>query len=199
MPHFPPLLLMLLPLLWQLLQSGLDLLGANPVEHWLRFTGDWALWLLLLTLSISPLRRLLSIPTWASWRRLFGLASFFYASLHLAIYLLFERGLAWTEILQDLRKRPFILVGFLAFVLLLPLAITSSRSWMRRLGGAWQRWHTLIYPASLLVILHFFLLTRTDWRTPLLHGLLLLVLLAWRLPRMRPFLSFHCSDSKGVV
>ncbi|MBF0096920.1 MAG: ferric reductase-like transmembrane domain-containing protein [Magnetococcales bacterium] len=183
MPVFVCFLLGLTPLLWLLLYSWQGMLGANPVELWLRLSGDWGLWCLLLTLALSPLSRWRMLQGVLRWRRMVGLFSFFYALLHLTVYLVLERALSWEDIAQDIGKRPYITVGILAFVLLLPLALTSPRRIMLRLGSTRIGWHRLVYPAALLVILHFFLQTRADWHVPLLHAVVLAVLLAWRLVR----------------
>ncbi|MBF0183323.1 MAG: sulfoxide reductase heme-binding subunit YedZ [Magnetococcales bacterium] len=188
-----------LPILWLLLQAGQEQLGANPIEQVVRFCGDWALWLLLLTLSLSPLRRMTGNTVFLRWRRMIALFSFFYTCLHITAYVVLDRFFDWQDIIQDIRKRPYITIGVFAFLLLLPLAVTSTRAWMRRLGASWQKLHRLVYPAALLVIFHFFLMTRTDWRTPGYHALVLALLLALRLPRLvtHPVVrQFRC---KGVT
>ncbi|MBF0191453.1 MAG: sulfoxide reductase heme-binding subunit YedZ [Magnetococcales bacterium] len=170
----------LIPLVWLVLGVWQNTLGANPVERLIRVSGDWALWWLLLTLAISPLRHLTGWSGWNRWRRPLGLLCFFYALLHVTCYGVLEHFFSWEGIWRDLLKRPYITVGFCAFLLLLPLAITSTRGWMRRLGNRWGRLHLLIYPAALLVIGHYVLMTKADYRMPLLHAGVLGGLLGWR-------------------
>ena len=169
----------LLALLWGLIRQDL---GPNPMETLTHSTGIWALRLLLLTLAVTPLRRLLGLPWLVRFRRLLGLFAFFYASLHFGVYLALDRALAWEEILKDLAERPYITLGFAALVLLVPLAVTSTRGWVRRLGRGWQRLHRLGYVLGLLGVLHFLWLVKADLREPLIYGAVLAVLLAARLP-----------------
>jgi sulfoxide reductase heme-binding subunit YedZ len=157
-------------------------LGPNPVETVVHFTGIWTLRLLLVTLAITPLRRLTGRPWPLKLRRMLGLFAFFYASLHFAAYLVLDRSLAWEEILRDLTERPYITVGLAALMLMVPLAITSTRGWIRRLGRRWRRLHRLIYLIAILGVLHFLWLVKADLREPLLYGGLLALLLAARLP-----------------
>lgn len=167
----------LLPLagLWY---SGL---GANPVETLTHVSGDWALRLLLLTLAITPLRRFSGWPEWLRLRRMLGLYAFFYALLHLSVYALFDHGLSLASIAEDIGKRPYVTLGFAVFLLLLPLAITSPKAMMRRLGRRWKTLHRLVYPAALLAVLHYLWLVKADVREPLIYGLVLAVLMAARL------------------
>ena len=130
-------------------------LGPDPVAQLEHNTGLWALRLLLLTLAITPLRRLTGWSAALRYRRMLGLFAFFYASIHLAVYLVVDLGGFWSQILTEIAKKPFITVGFLAWVLMLPLAATSTRSMMRRLGGLWQRLHRLVYLSGALAALHF--------------------------------------------
>ncbi|EXJ14415.1 protein-methionine-sulfoxide reductase heme-binding subunit MsrQ [Imhoffiella purpurea] len=157
-------------------------LGANPVETLLHGTGDWALRLLLVTLAMTPLRRLTGLAWPIRLRRMLGLFAFFYAVLHLTVYLWLDRELAWSTILEDILERPYIGVGFLAFLLLIPLAATSTRGWMRRLGRRWTQLHRAVYVIAALGVLHYLWLVKADLREPLLYGAILLVLLAFRLP-----------------
>lgn len=161
-------------------------LGVNPVESFLRGSGDWALRFLLLTLTATPLRRLTGWGWPLRLRRMLGLFAFFYAVLHLAGYLVFEQFFAWNAIARDIVERPFITLGMLTFLLLLPLAITSTRGMQRRLGGRrWKRLHTLVYPAAVGAVLHFYMMVKADTREPLLYAALLLLLLSSRLPWRR--------------
>lgn len=173
----------LLPVL--LLSIGLiqDNLGANPVETLIRNTGDWALRFLLITLAISPLRRRIGWVQGLKLRRMLGLFAFFYAVVHFLLYAVLDQSLDLTDITEDILKRPFILVGFLTLLLLTPLAVTSTRNMMRRLGGKWKKLHQLIYPAALLAILHFWWMkdAKADISEPLLYAVLLAMLLGERL------------------
>jgi sulfoxide reductase heme-binding subunit YedZ len=158
-------------------------LGANPAEHIIRDWGDWSLQLLLMTLAITPLRHLLGIGRLLNFRRMLGLFAFASLVLHLLAYLAFDRFFVLAEIWADLLKRPFITLGMIGFVLLLPLALTSSRAMVLRLGGpVWARLHRLIYPATLLAVIHYCLMVKRDLTTPLTYAAVLCLLLAARLP-----------------
>lgn len=169
----------------RLLHGDLAALGPNPIETATHTTGAWALYLLLATLLITPLRRLLRLGWLLRFRRLLGLLSFGYASLHFLIWCL-ERSLgegadAAPTLAADLAKRPYITVGFLAFLGMLPLAITSTQAMTRRLGRRWQTLHRLVYGCALLGVLHFTWLVKADLRRPLLCGVVLMAALAIRL------------------
>ena len=155
-------------------------LGTDPVAAITHATGDWALRFLLASLAMTPLRRL----TGASWpirfRRLLGLYAFFYACLHFATYLGLDLGGYWAQIFADIAKRPYITVGFTAWLLLLPLAVTSTRGWIRRLGRRWGQLHRLVYVAAPLAVLHFVWLVKSDLREPLIYAAVLAVLLGAR-------------------
>lgn len=174
--------LCLLPLGSLVWRVATDQLGANPVEEVLHSTGSWALRLLLLTLAVTPLRRLTGYGWLVRFRRPLGLFAFFYAVLHLAVYLVLDRTLDWGEVLTDLAQRPYITVGFAAFVLLVPLAVTSTRGWQRRLGRRWQLLHRGVYLIAVLGVLHFIWLVKADLFEPLVYATILAILLAWRLP-----------------
>jgi sulfoxide reductase heme-binding subunit YedZ len=157
-------------------------LTANPVEFVQHFTGDWTLRFLLITLSVTPLRKLLNVPDLIRFRRMLGLFAFTYVSLHFLTYIgpdqSFDLGGMW----KDVVKRPFVTVGFLGFVLLIPLALTSTKGWIRRLGGrSWQALHRLIYVTALCGVIHYYWLVKSDHRLPLLYGAILAVLLLYRL------------------
>ncbi|MCL6263774.1 protein-methionine-sulfoxide reductase heme-binding subunit MsrQ [Craterilacuibacter sp. RT1T] len=172
-----------LPLLhaaWRVYQGE----AADPADYLTRESGWWALTLLLATLTITPLVKLGHWPQLMRLRRMLGLYAFAYASVHLAIYLLLSGG-DLAIIGDDIMKSPYIVVGFSAWLLLLPLAITSTDGWMRRLKRRWSQLHRLIYPASMLAVIHFWWLTKSDMRQPLLFALLLGVLLVWRVWRRR--------------
>jgi sulfoxide reductase heme-binding subunit YedZ len=157
-----------------------DTLGADPVAAITHATGDWALRLLLLGLALTPLRRIIGQPWPIRFRRLVGLYAFFYASLHLATYLVLDLGSYWSQILEDIVKRPYITVGFLAWLLLVPLALTSTRGWIRRLGRRWGQLHKLVYAVAALGVLHFVWLVKSDLREPLVYAGVLALLLGMR-------------------
>ena len=158
-PWVKPLVfvLCLLPFAWLAYAAFADALGANPAEALLRSTGDWTLRFLCLVLAITPLRQMLNLPVLARFRRMLGLYVFFYACLHLLCYAWFDMGLEWADIVADIPKRPFILVGFAAWAILLVLAVTSPKFMLRALGGKrWQWLHRAVYAVALLAVLHFF-------------------------------------------
>ena len=170
-------------LAWQVAEvwrTGSDALGADPVAAIEHRTGLWALRLLLLTLAITPLRQLTGQSVLLRFRRMLGLYAFFYASLHLAAYLVFDLGGYWAQIFEEIAKRPYITIGFTAWLLLVPLAITSTLGWMRRLGRRWGQLHRLVYAVAVLAVLHFWWLVKSDIREPLLYAAILAVLLGWR-------------------
>lgn len=165
-------------LLWQALFGDL---GANPAEAIIRGNGDWALRLLLATLALAPLAQLTGRQALLRLRRLLGLLAFFYAGLHLVAYLVLEQSLDSAALLADLVERPFISVGMLTFLLLVPLAVTSTGAMVRRLGARrWQGLHRLVYPAAVGALLHFYLMVKADTREVLLYALVLALLLAQR-------------------
>ena len=156
-------------------------LGANPIEKITHATGDWTIRFLLVTLSITPLRKLLSLPALIKFRRMLGLFAFFYACLHFTTYIWLDKFFNLHEMLLDVAKRKFITVGFTAFVLLIPLAVTSTAGWIRRLGGKrWQALHRLIYVSAILGVIHYLWLVKADIRKPLIYGAILSVLLLYR-------------------
>ncbi len=158
-----------------------DGLGANPFEVLTRESGEWTLRFLLLTLLMSPLRDMLRQGWPLAYRRMLGLYSFFYASVHLLTYIWFDQFFDGEEILLDIIKRPFITLGMLAFILLLPLVLTSNRGMMRRLGQNWKKLHRLIYLIAVLGVLHFFLLVKADLLEPAIYVGILSLLLGYRL------------------
>jgi len=170
------------PVSWGVGGFFLGALGANPIEALLHLGGRWGLVFLLLGLAVSPVRRLTGWAPIIKVRRLLGLFAFFYAAIHFMVYLTLDQGLAWSYILEDIADRPFITVGFLALLLLLPLAVTSTRGWIRRLGRRWQRLHRLVYPAAGLAVLHFFWNAKADTFWPLVAAGALVLLLLFRLP-----------------
>lgn len=165
--------------------SDIDALGAEPVAAIEHELGLWALRLLLVTLAVTPLRQLLDQPLLLRFRRLLGLWAFAYASLHFTAYLVLDLRGWWAQVLVEIIERPYITVGFAAWLLLLPLAVTSTRGWMRRLGRNWGRLHRLVYAIAALAVLHFWWVVKSDLREPLLYAAILAVLLGWRLVRRR--------------
>ncbi len=178
--------LSLMPFLWLFFQAVTDGLGANPQEALIRSTGDWALRFVCITLAVTPLRVVAGWSAVARWRRMLGLFAFFYASAHLLSYAVFDMGLDAGEIVQDIIKRPFILVGTLTFFLLLPLAATSLNRAVRWLGARrWQRLHRLVYLAALTMLLHFFWMRagKSDFVEVALYAAVVAFLLGWRVWR----------------
>jgi len=159
----------------------LDDLGANPIEEITHVTGDWTLRLLLLSLAVTPARRLLRVPALAPLRRILGLAAFGYASLHLLTYVGLDQGFAWAYLLEDVSEHRFVTAGFAAYLCLLPLAITSTRRAQKRLGSKWQTLHRLVYPAAILAVIHYIWLVKADLLPPLAYASVLALLLATRL------------------
>ncbi len=177
-------LVCLLPLERLIYLAMNDGLGANPIEFITRSTGTWTLAGLLLTLAVTPLRRLTGRNELIRLRRMLGLFAFFYASLHFTTYLWLDQFFDLAGIVKDIYKRPFITVGFTAFVLLIPLAATSTQGMMRRLGRRWQQLHRLVYLIACLGVLHYLWLVKKDMTQPLIYGLILVMLLLARLPMM---------------
>lgn len=166
-----------------LLYHGLrDELGANPIERITHATGDWTMRFLLITLAITPLRRAWGQPDLIRFRRMLGLFAFFYGCLHLTTWLWLDKFFDPHELWADLVKRRFITAGMLGFAGMLPLAVTSTTGWIRRMGGRnWQRLHRLIYLSAAAGVVHYYWLVKSDIRQPLLYGTILALLLAWRL------------------
>lgn len=173
-------------LAWQIRQewlTGSGGLGADPVAEIEHRLGLWALRFLLVTLAITPLRQATGQAALLRFRRMMGLYAFVYASLHLLAYLVLDLRGYWTQVFEEIVKRPYITVGFLAWLMLVPLAVTSTRSAMRRLGRHWGRLHKAIYAIAVLAILHFWWVVKSDIREPMLYALVLAALLGWRLGR----------------
>jgi methionine sulfoxide reductase heme-binding subunit len=174
-------LLCLTPLLWLGWRGWNQDLTANPIEFITHYTGDWTLRLILITLAVTPLRKLLSLPDLIRFRRMIGLFAFFYGFLHFTTWYWLDKFFDWPEMLKDIYKRPFITAGFTAFVLMAPLALTSTKGWIGRLGGKrWQLLHRLIYLSAIAGVVHYYWLVKSDIRLPLLYGAILGVLLLWR-------------------
>src|SRR5262250_1381910 len=169
------------PLLFIIWRTVRGELTANPVEFYQHQTGDWTLRFLVFALCITPFRKILGLPELIRFRRMLGLFAFFYVCLHFLTYLGPDQSFSFSGMLQDVAKRPFITVGFTAFVLLIPLAITSTSGWIRRLGGKrWQRLHRAVYFSATLGVFHYLWLVKSDIRLPVFYGVLVALLLAWR-------------------
>ena len=176
-------LLCLLPFIWLFYGAFTNNLGANPAEHLIRATGDWTLRFLCIVLAVTPLRVLSSTPQLARFRRMLGLFVYFYVVLHLLSYSWFDMGFDIPDIAKDIAKRPFILVGFSAFVLLTPLAATSFNRAIKALGGKrWQMLHKLVYLIAGLGLLHFFWMRagKNDFTEVFVYAAIIAVLLGWR-------------------
>ena len=176
-------LLCILPFVWLVWGAASDALGANPAEYLIRATGDWTLRLLCVTLAVTPLRVMFGLPELAKQRRMLGLFTYFYVVLHLLCYSWLDMGFEWADIAADIVKRPFILVGSGAFVLLTPLALTSFNRAIRWLGAKrWQWLHRLVYAVAVLAVLHFFWMRagKSNFAEVFVYASVILVLLAWR-------------------
>jgi len=184
---FKPLvfLLCLLPLLrliWDGFHQGL---GANPAETLIRGFGDWVLYFLLIGLAVTPARKLLKLSALIRIRRMLGLFAFFYACLHLLAYIWFDQYFDFAAIIKDIIKRPFITVGFINFLALIPLAVTSNKAMIKKLKGNWIRLHRLVYPVSMLAILHYYMMIKADYWWPALFAIALASMLTFRLLQCR--------------
>ena len=166
--------------MWSVAKTGSNALGADPVAEIEHRLGLWALRFLLLTLAITPLRQLTGWNVLVRFRRMLGLYAFAYATLHLAAYLGLDLRGYWVQIFEDIAKRPYITVGFVAWLLLVPLAATSTTGWIKRLGRNWTRLHMLAYAVAVLAVLHFWWLVKSDIREPALYAGIAALLLGWR-------------------
>jgi methionine sulfoxide reductase heme-binding subunit len=166
-------------LVWRAFQGDLT---ANPIEFITHATGDWTLRFIVMTLAITPLRKLLRWPQLIRFRRMLGLFAFFYGCLHFSIWIGIDKFFDWTEMWKDVEKRRFITVGFTGLVLMIPLAITSTGGWIRRLGGKrWRLLHRAIYVTAICGVIHYYWLVKSDVRKPLEYAYMVGALLAWRL------------------
>jgi len=157
-------------------------LGPNPIEYITHATGDWTLRFLAITLAVTPLRKLLKLPDLIRFRRMLGLFAFFYGCLHLTTYVWLDKFFDWPEMVKDVYKRPFITAGFTAWLLMLPLALTSTAGWIRRLGGKrWRILHRAVYVSAMAGVIHYYWLVKSDVRRPLLYGAIVGILLIFRL------------------
>ena len=178
--------LCLLPLAWLVYGIFANTLGANPAEKLIRATGDWTLRFLCITLAVTPVRTIFKQPALARLRRMLGLFAFFYASLHFLCYSWLDMGLVWTDIVRDIAKRPFILVGTSALLLMTPLALTSFNRAIKALGAArWQLLHRAVYAVVLLGLLHFFWMraAKSNFNEVAIYAVVIALLLGWRLAR----------------
>ncbi len=177
----PVFLLCLAPLgllVWRAFNHELT---ANPIEYITHQTGTWTLNFVVLTLAVTPARKLLRLPELIRFRRMLGLFAFFYACLHFSTWFGLDKFFDWSDMLHDIRKRPFITMGLTGFVLMVPLALTSTAGWIRRLGGKrWQAIHRLIYGTAIAGVIHYYWLVKSDVRKPLFYGALVALLLAIR-------------------
>lgn len=197
-------LLCLVPFALYLERWFADALGANPIEAITRGSGDWTLRLLLVTLAVTPLRKLTGLNWLLRLRRMLGLFAFFYASLHFTTYLWLDQFFDLQAIAKDILKRPFITVGFAAFVLLVPLAVTSNNFAIRRLGGRrWQSLHRSVYAIAIFGVVHYWWLVKADIREPLLYAVILTVLLGlrawWREQERRRQIATAPRSSPGHI
>ena len=166
-------------LVWRALHHHLT---ANPIEYITHQTGDWTLIFVVITLAVTPARKVLGVPELIRFRRMLGLFAFFYGFLHFGTWIGLDKFFDWSDMLADVRKRTFITAGFTGFVLMIPLALTSTAGWIRRLGGKrWQALHRLIYLTAMAGVIHYYWLVKSDVRKPLFYGALVGVLLAFRL------------------
>ena len=181
-----------------------DNLTANPIEYITRFTGSWALLILLASLAVTPLRKLTGWNELIKLRRMLGLFAFFYAALHFATYMVLDLFFDFAAIAKDILKRPYITVGFSALVLMIPLAVTSTAGMIRRLGKRWQQLHYLVYGIAILGVVHFYWLVKADIRRPVQYGAALALLLGVRLafklaPAIRTWRSNSSNRSKRPI
>jgi sulfoxide reductase heme-binding subunit YedZ len=172
----------LLPACWLGWRAWSGELTANPIEYITHFTGDWAIRFVVLTLAVTPLRKLLHAPGLIRYRRMIGLFAFFYAGLHFLTWFAFDKYFDMHEILDDFTKRRFIIAGLVGFVCLIPLAVTSTAGWIRRMGGKrWQLLHRLIYVTAIAAVIHYYWLVKSDIRLPLLYAVLVGLEVLYRL------------------
>ena len=174
-------LLCLTPVFWLAWRGWHEDLSANPIEFITRYTGDWTLRFLVITLAVTPLRKLLGLPDLIKFRRMIGLYAFFYGVLHFTTYIWLDKFFDMVEMLHDVAKRPFITAGFTSFVLMIPLALTSTAGWIRRLGGKrWQLLHRLVYVSAIAGAVHYYWLVKSDIRLPVFYGSLVALALVIR-------------------
>ncbi len=193
--------LALLPFLWLLYGAAVGSLGADPADALALETGRWSLRFLLISLAITPLRELTGLNRLIRLRRMLGLFALFYASLHLLVYLMFLLEWRWSEILEDIAQRPYITVGFLAFLILVALGATSTKGMVRRLGKRWKRLHRLVYLAAGLALLHLLWILQQDLTDVVIYGSITALLMGYRLYRaawLRRFLRQRFPARTGL-
>ncbi len=174
-------ILLLVPLAMLAYRFYSEGFGANPIETINRYTGDWALRILLITLAFSPLIRITRWNNIIQYRRMVGLFAFFYVCVHLSSYIVLDQFFDFSEIIDDVFKRPFITAGFSAFLLLIPLAVTSTNKMVERLQYRWIQLHRLVYLIAMLAVLHFWWMVKVDTREPMIYAIILAILLGFRL------------------
>jgi sulfoxide reductase heme-binding subunit YedZ len=171
----------LAPIFWLCWRAWNQNLTANPIEFITRYTGDWTIRFLVFTLAVTPLRKVLGLPDLIRFRRMTGLYAFFYGTLHFVTYIWLDKFFDLPDMLKDVAKRRFITAGFTAFLLMAPLAVTSTAGWIRRMGGKrWQRLHRLVYVSAIAGAVHYYGLVKSDIRLPAMYGALVGVLLVYR-------------------
>jgi methionine sulfoxide reductase heme-binding subunit len=176
-----PFLLLLWPFYKLLTTGDAPQFGANPVEYITHYTGNWTIRFLMIALAVTPLRKIFNQPKLARYRRMFGLFAFFYVCLHFMTWFILDKSFSFPDMWADILKRPYITMGMLGFTLMLPLTITSTAGWVRRLGYVkWQRLHRAVYFAALAGVIHYYWLVKSDVRLPLLYAAILAVLMAYR-------------------
>lgn len=180
---FKPLVfvLCLTPFLLLIVNALNNDLGPNPVEEIIRSLGDWAIYFILIGLTITPARKVFKLNWLIRYRRMIGLFAFFYVCMHFLSYIWFDQFFSLEDIVKDIIKRPFITIGFISFLLLIPLAATSTNGMMKRLKKNWGRLHQLVYPVSILTLLHYFMMIKADYLVPGVMLVILSVLLGYRL------------------
>ncbi len=170
----------LAPFFWMVWDAVQDNLGPDPIEILHFRSGDWTLRFLMITLACTPLKLLFNWTFQLRFRRMLGLFAFFYATIHLSVYLVLDLSFSWEQMLEDVPKSPYVLVGLAAYILLLPLALTSTRKMVQRLGRNWKKLHRLIYLIAILGVIHFFWLVKADLSEPLTYAAILTLLLSIR-------------------
>lgn len=188
----------LMPFMFIIWETVFNQLGADPIQTLHFRTGDWALRFLFITLSMTPLQRFFHSPIPMRFRRMLGLFAFFYASLHVLVWLVLDQSLSMENMIKDVPQSPYIMVGLLAYFMLIPLAVTSTSGMMRLLGHSWFTLHKMIYPVALLGVLHFFWLTKLDYSEPIIYLSILLVLLGFRAALSRRGSSRHRISIVGL-
>jgi len=174
-------LLCLLPFSLMVMNALNNNLGPNPVESMIRTLGDWGVYFLLAGLAMSPLRKVFKLSWIIRYRRMIGLFAFFYVSMHFLSYIWFDQFFSLQDIVKDIIKRPFITIGFICYLLLVPLALTSTNNMMRRLKKNWGRLHKVVYPVSMLALLHYFMMVKADYLVPGVMLVILSLLLGYRM------------------